>query len=103
METVLLSKMNLEETKLDLEKIKSDLEEIKTHIKNTNNPSEHFIDNNTFAKFMGVSTRTAQTWRDQGLIGFSKPRQKIYYRMSDIYQFLKDHHQKPSATPSNLV
>lgn len=94
METVLISKTNFEEIKLDLE-------ELKTHVRNIAYPSEHFIDNDTFIKLMGISTRTAQTWRDKGLIGFSKPRKKIYYRMSDIYQFIKDHRQKPSAAPSN--
>ena len=96
METVLLSKMSFEELRLDLK-------EIKTHIKNITSPSEHFIDNDTFAKLMGVSSRTAQKWRDNGLIGFSKLGKKIYYRMSDVDQFLKDHHQEPSAVPSDLA
>ncbi len=96
MDTVLLSKMNFEE-------IRVDLKEIKTKIKNIISPSEHFIDNDAFIKLMGISSRTAQTWRDQGIIGFSKRGKKIYYRMSDIDQFLKDHHREPFAPPSNQI
>lgn len=96
MDTVLLTKTNFEE-------IRGDLKEIKTKIKNITSPSEHFIDNDTFTKLMGVSTRTAQNWRIDGLIGFSQTGKKIYYRMSDIDQFLKDHHREPFAPPSDPI
>ena len=95
METVFLSKVNFEE-------LKTDLEEIKTHIKNIAYPSEHFVDNDTFAELMGVSPRTAQTWRDEGLIGFSKPKRKVYYRMSDINEFLEKFYQKASGAANKL-
>ena len=88
----------MEATTLATEQFKevgNDLKEIKAYVKNINSPSEHFIDNKEFVKLMGISFRTAQTWRDEGKIGFSQEGKKIYYRMSDIDLFLENHHHKP--------
>ena len=96
MEAVVLSKKNFDV-------IQEALTEIKTHVKNISSPAEHFIDNKTFTELMGISFRTAQTWRDEGKIGFSQEGKKIYYRMSDIDKFLGDHHRKPFAAPSKVI
>ena len=90
MEAIILSKS-------DFEAIKNTLEEMKEHLKNITSPAEHFIGTEDFAKLMGVSTRTAQVWRDEGKIGFSQMGKKIYYRMSDIEDFLAKHYQPPVA------
>jgi predicted site-specific integrase-resolvase len=45
---------------------------------------------------MGISGRTAQQWRDDGLIQFSQIGNKLYYRMSDINRFL-DNNLKTSV------
>ena len=39
---------------------------------------------------MGISQKTAQTWRDTGVVSFSQIGNKIYYRISDIQQLLQD-------------
>ena len=75
--------------------VENDLKEIKAYVKKITSPSEHFIDNKEFVKLMGISFRTAQTWRDEGKIGFLQEGKKIYYRMSDIDLFLENHHHKP--------
>jgi len=54
-----------------------------------------FIDNVEFIKIMRISKRTAQAWRDEGLISFSQIGGKIYYRMSDIQNML-DKNCKPA-------
>lgn len=46
------------------------------------------IDNAQFIKLMGISQKTAQTWRDNGTISFSQVNNKIYYRKSDIIDLL---------------
>jgi hypothetical protein len=94
MEAVIISQKNF-----DL--VQQDLNEIKTYMKNITSPVEHFIDNDAFIELMRISSRTAQNWRDDGKIGFSKEGQKIYYRMSDIEKFLEHHHRKPFAKPRN--
>ena len=90
METVLVTKSNFEV-------IQKDLKAIKEHLKNVTSPAEHFVNNEDLLDLMGVSSRTAQLWRDAGEIGFSQKGKKIYYRMSDIEQFLLDYHHHPFA------
>lgn len=95
MEAIILSKEHYEA-------IEADLKEIKTHVKKITVPNESFIDNKQFTKLMGISFRTAQTWRDEGKIGFSQEGKKIYYRLSDIEKFLDDHHKQPFAISKKL-
>jgi len=88
METVLISKANYEVIKKTLDVIREEVSKI-------NSPSEHFIGTEEFIKLMKVSPRTAQVWRDEGMIGYSQKGKKIYYRMSDIDRFLDAHYKKP--------
>ena len=53
-----------------------------------------FLDNSQFIKLMGISQKTAQTWRDTGVVSFSQIGNKIYYRISDIQQLLNDNYIK---------
>jgi len=52
------------------------------------------IDNFRFIELMGISTKTAQSWRNNGLINYSKIGSKIYYRVSDIKAVLDKHHKE---------
>ncbi len=52
------------------------------------NPHDVFLDNQEFIQLMNISKRTAQAWRDDGIISFSQVGSKIYYRMSDIQKLL---------------
>ena len=88
MDTVTLSKE-------DLDKIKNELEEIKTQVKKITVPNEAFMDNKQFTKLMNISVRTAHAWRKEGKIGYSQEGKKIYYRLSDISIFLEKHHHQP--------
>ena len=47
-------------------------------------PDNPFLDSQEFIQLMNISKRTAQAWRDQGIIPYSQVVSKIYYRMSDI-------------------
>jgi hypothetical protein len=65
------------------------IEEINTSIsKNSKESNDSFIDNQEFIKLMSISKRTAQSWRDQGVIAFSQIGGKIYYRAKDLTQLL---------------
>ncbi len=57
-------------------------------------PNDPFFSNEEFMNLMSISVRTAQLWRDQGLISFSQISGKIYYRMSDIQKLLDDNYHK---------
>ncbi|NDP20797.1 MAG: helix-turn-helix domain-containing protein [Paludibacter sp.] len=57
-------------------------------------PDDPFFSNEEFMELMGISVRTSQLWRDQGLIGFSQISGKIYFKMSDIQKLLDDNYHK---------
>lgn len=52
------------------------------------------IDNFRFIELMGISAKTAQSWREKGIINYSKIGAKIYYRVSDIKTLLDKHHKE---------
>lgn len=70
------------------EKIQKQLLEL---VKVINKPkvSEHIqiIDNSDFISLMGISQKTAQCWRDTGVVSFSQVGNKIYYKISDVQEF----------------
>jgi helix-turn-helix protein len=74
----------------------TDLEELvrlfKYECQQTKRPPEEVIyDDVDLRNFLKVSKRTTASWREKGLITFSKLGGKIYYRLSDILLFIKQH------------
>lgn len=57
-------------------------------------PKDKWLDNQEFLQLLKISKRTAQHYRDSGLISFSQVGNKIYYRLSDIEELLKAHYNK---------
>ena len=55
---------------------------------------ETWLDNQEVAKFLRVTPRTLQNYRDQGILPFSQVGSKIYYRASGIKKHLEDHYVK---------
>lgn len=53
-------------------------------------PEQTFFDNQEFIQIMNISKRTAQGWRDNGLIKYSQVGSKIYYLMSNILELLNN-------------
>ena len=60
-------------------------------------PKEQWLDNNELMQLLKISKRTAQHYRDSGLISFSQVGNKIYYKLSDIEELLKRHYNKSFA------
>jgi len=89
MNAVIISQENFDEVIKRLDKIQSEVSN------KQKSPVETFVDNQEFIQIMNVSKRTAQSWRDEGIIAFSQIGSKIYYRMSDV-QSLLDKHYKPA-------
>ena len=58
---------------------------------NTKGSKKEFVGNEEFMELMGISKRTAQTWRDEGIIAFSQVGSKIYYSMADIAKLMQEH------------
>lgn len=83
-------------TQQNYDELISRLDRIQQEVANKQkSPVDTFIDNQEFIQIMNVSKRTAQSWRDEGIISFSQIGSKIYYRMSDV-QALLDKHYKPA-------
>ena len=69
--------------------------------KKQKSPTNIFLDNQEFIQLMNISKRTAQTWRDDGIVSFSQIGSKIYYRMSDIQKLL-DKNYKEAFTKKRI-
>lgn len=71
--------------------ILTEISDLKTMIQSSPWNRQPIIDNFEFMSLMKISKRTAQDWRDKGMITFSQVGNKIYYRMEDIEQMVKNH------------
>lgn len=60
-------------------------------------PKEQWLDNQELMQLLKISKRTAQHYRDSGLISFSQVGNKIYYKLSDVEEHLKRHYNKSFA------
>jgi 3-methyladenine DNA glycosylase Tag len=62
-------------------------------------PKEKWLDNQEFLQLLKISKRTAQHYRDSGMISFSQVGAKIYYRLADVEELLKSHYNKAFKKP----
>lgn len=93
MEAIILSAKHYTELVNRLDLLSEKLEE------KQKSPKDIFLDNQEFLQLMNISKRTAQTWRDSGIISFSQIGSKLYYRMSDVQKLL-DKNYKEALTNS---
>ncbi len=71
------------------------LEEINTRLNSKEKDSkEKWLDNQEFLNLLKISKRTAQSYRDTGIISFSQIGSKIYYKLSDVEEMMKSHYNK---------
>lgn len=79
------------------QKIVDRLEAISTKLnqqKDTTPLSDVWMDNQDVCELLHVSKRTLQHYRDSGKLPFSQIGAKIYYKASDIDEFLQSHYTK---------
>ena len=57
-------------------------------------PKEKWLDNQELMLLLKISKRTAQHYRDSGIVSFSQVGNKIYYRLSDVETLLNKHYNK---------
>ncbi|MBL87754.1 MAG: DNA-binding protein [Winogradskyella sp.] len=95
MEAIILSTQQYTDLVNRLDELNKKLEE------KQKNPQDTFLDNQEFLQLMNISKRTAQTWRDEGVISFSQIGSKIYYRMSDVQKLLDNNYRKAFTTKRN--
>lgn len=74
-------------------KIEETLTEIASELKKLNKePRSSWLSTKEAAAFLQVTTRTMQNYRDEGKIPFSQVGSKIYYKESDLEDFLEMHY-----------
>ena len=88
MEAIILSSQQYTDLVNRLEILNHKLEE------KQKSPKDIFLDNQEFLQLMNISKRTAQTWRDEGIVSFSQIGSKIYYRMSDVQKLLDKNYKE---------
>lgn len=59
-----------------------------------NRSSENWLDNRQVCELLKISLRTLQTYRDTGILPYSKIGRKCYYKVSDIEQFINQQQTK---------
>lgn len=87
----------------EVKELVTSLREVVTELNSRTKKSEkEFVGNDEFMELMGISKRTAQAWRDEGVIAFSQVRSKIYYSMTDIAKLMQEHrHGQYNETNKN--
>ena len=53
---------------------------------------EQWLDNQEVCLMMNITKRTLQTYKDKGLLPYSKLNRKNYYKLSDVQALLKGKH-----------
>lgn len=83
-----------------LDQIEMRLESIEAHLASMSRSKPRELNSNWLttkqaASALGVSIRTLQTYRDQGIVPFSQFGREIRYRQEDIQRFLMNYYFKP--------
>lgn len=74
-----------------LQEILFKLEGLEEKIKRTGQSPEHtWLDNQEFCLLLKICKRTAQSYRDDGLVTFSQIGSKVYYKLSDVHELLEN-------------
>ncbi|MFO8147176.1 MAG: helix-turn-helix domain-containing protein [Bacteroidota bacterium] len=60
-------------------------------IRQIKDPCLILLDNADFIQMFKVSAKTAQNWREEGLIEYAQVKGKIYYSLKDIKSFINRH------------
>ncbi|MGZ4053382.1 MAG: helix-turn-helix domain-containing protein [Bacteroidia bacterium] len=80
----------------ELQQMKETLEAIKNFMLNIENDKlkKELLNNEEMMKFLSVSKRTLQYYRDKGMLSFIQIKGKIYYKYEDIQEFLNENRNK---------
>lgn len=83
MQIVAMTQEQFDEIISELKAMKQQLSDQKASI------IDNQIENNEFCKRLKISKRTAQTWRDEGLVLFTQINGKIYYDINGVEAFFQ--------------
>lgn len=83
-----------------MERIMDRFDILKEHIndvqKNRNNiDGEELLDNQDLLQMLKISSRSLQRYRSSGKLPYYTISGKIYYKLSDVHQFIRDSFSSP--------
>ncbi len=93
MEDILLSKQQYKAVISRLDEISGNLITLKHHT----NGVAGYLDNTDMLKLFQISSRTAQRWRKNGRLPYSKFGKKLYYKADIILERIKIRPERPLA------
>ena len=78
--------------KSEVDDLKAKLDHLITMVSNLGTASNRkMITNDQLISDLGISKKTAQNWRTNGLIRFMRVGRKIYYDLKDVHETLHNH------------
>jgi len=63
--------------------------------------SEKWLDIQETCQLLKISKRTLQAYRDNGILSFSQIAGKIYFKVNDINEHLKNHYVRAFSSKKN--
>lgn len=85
-----LSKQELEPVDQLIKRLEALIEKLPKN----SDPTETWLDISETARWLKISPRTLQNYRDKGLLPYSQIGAKIFFRLSDLQNFLiKNRHE----------
>lgn len=93
--------MNLSKTEQEpVDQLVKRLEVLIDKLPQNSNPAETWLDISETARWLKVSPRTLQNYRDKGLLPYSQIGAKIYFLLKDLQEFLMNHYIEHSSSNS---
>ncbi len=87
MKIVTIEARTFELWRMKFEKFAQRMEALCTPYKKS---KEKWLDNSDVCRLLNVSSRTMQTYRDTGRLPYSQVNNKLYYKASDVEEFIKN-------------
>ena len=89
MEKILISNDEFKQLLNKIDKLESKIDKLSKQ-----NPlDDTWLDIQDVCQLLKISKRTLQSYRDKGVLPFSQNGSKIYYKASDIQQYLDDNYK----------
>lgn len=70
--------------------------------KRNNIDGEELLDNQDLLQMLKISTRSLQRYRSSGKLPYYTISGKLYYKLSDVHQFIRDSFNQPSKDKKPL-
>lgn len=85
-----------------MERIMSRFDILSEHLTNVQNQKcsvdgEEFLDNQDLLQMLKISTRSLQRYRSSGKLPYYTISGKLYYKLSDVHQFIRESFTAPPS------